>query len=81
MDRSNILHEMKKLCETAGVEKSKVFPHNFRHLFACVFYRLYKDLSRLADLLGHSNINTMRIYTCISSTEHAKQMEQLGLVV
>lgn len=81
MDRSNILHEMKKLCEAAGVEKSKVFPHNFRHLFACVFYRVHKDLSRLADLLGHSNINTTRIYTCISSTEHARQIERLGLVV
>ena len=81
MDRSNILHEMKKLCEAAGVEKSKVFPHNFRHLFACVFYRVHKDLSRLADLLGHSNINTTRIYTCISSTEHARQIEGLGLVV
>lgn len=81
MDRSNILHEMKKLCEAAGVEKSKVFPHNFRHLFACVFYRAHKDLNRLADLLGHSNINTTRIYTCISRTEHARQIEGLGLVV
>lgn len=80
MDRSNILHEMKALCEEAGVDREKVFPHNLRHLFACLFYRAEKDLSRLADLLGHSNINTTRIYTSVSGEEQARQIEGLGLV-
>lgn len=81
MDRSNILHEMKALCEEAKVDRNKVFPHNLRHLFACLFYRVEKDLSRLADLLGHSNVNTTRIYTCVSGEEQARQIEQLGLVL
>ncbi|MDO5425086.1 MAG: tyrosine-type recombinase/integrase [Eubacteriales bacterium] len=81
MDRSNVLHEMKALCETAGVERKKVFPHNLRHLFACLFYQKEKDLSRLADLLGHSNVNTTRIYTCVSGAEQERQIEQLGLVM
>ncbi len=81
MDRSNILHEMKALSRLAGVARDKVFPHNLRHLFACTFYRIEKDLSRLADLLGHSNINTTRIYTCISGEEHVRQMERLGLTI
>lgn len=81
LDRSNILHEMKALCRLAGVERSKVFPHNLRHLFACLFYKAAKDISRLADLLGHSNINTTRIYTCVSGEEQLRQLEQLGLVI
>ena len=81
MDRSNILHEMKNLCPEAGVERNKVFPHNLRHLFACLFYKAEKDLSRLADLLGHSNINTTRIYTCVSGNEQERQIENLGLVL
>lgn len=81
MDRSNILHEMKDLCLAAGVDRNKVFPHNLRHLFACVFYKEEKDISRLADLLGHSNINTTRIYTCVSGEEQERQIENLGLVV
>ena len=80
MDRSNILHEMKALCEEAGVDRKKVFPHNLRHLFACLFYQKEKDLSRLADLLGHSNVNTTRIYTCVSGDEQERQIDQLGLV-
>lgn len=80
MDRSNILHEMKSLCAEAGVDRSKVFPHNMRHLFACLFYKAEKDLSRLADLLGHSNINTTRIYTCVSGDEQERQIERLGLI-
>lgn len=80
MDRSNILHNMKALCEMAGVDRKKIFPHNLRHLFACLFYKAEKDLSRLADLLGHSNINTTRIYTSASGQEQARQIEQLGLV-
>lgn len=81
LDRSNILHEMKALCKEAGVDRKKVFPHNLRHLFACLFYKKEKDLSRLADLLGHSNINTTRIYTCVSGEEQIRQIEGLGLVV
>lgn len=81
LDRSNILHDMKALCQKAGVDRSKVFPHNLRHLFACLFYQMEKDISRLADLLGHSNINTTRIYTCVSGEEQARQIEQLGLVI
>lgn len=80
MDRSNILHNMKALCEMAGVDRKKIFPHNLRHLFACLFYKAEKDLSRLADLVGHSNINTTRIYTSVSGQEQARQIEQLGLV-
>lgn len=81
LDRSNILHEMKALCKTAGVERTKVFPHNLRHLFACLYYKVSKDLSRLADVLGHTNVNTTRIYTCVSGMEHVRQLERLGLVI
>lgn len=81
LDRSNILHEMKSLCDDAGVERSKVFPHNLRHLFACVYYQESKDLSRLSDVLGHSNINTTRIYTCVSISEHTRQIQRLGLLL
>ena len=80
LDRSNIWRDMKKLCEYAGVESSKVFPHNLRHLFAKTFYSIEKDLSRLADLLGHSNIATTRIYTMESGKSHMRQLERMGLV-
>lgn len=80
IDRSNILHEMKSLCEEAKISRSKVFPHNLRHLFACIYYKSVRDLNRLADLLGHSNINTTRIYTCVSGYEQARQVEKLNLV-
>jgi len=63
LDRSNIWNDMKKLCESAGVSKDKVFPHNLRHLFARTYYSLQKDVVRLADILGHSSVNTTRIYT------------------
>lgn len=79
MDRSNILHAMKKLCEKADVPASKVFPHNLRHLFAVTYYKEKKNLSHLADLLGHSSINTTRIYTLISCDEQERQLEGLGL--
>lgn len=81
LDRSNVLHDMKALCEEADVARDKVFPHNLRHLFACTYYQAEKDLSHLADLLGHSNINTTRIYTLVSGEEQEKQMEMLGLVI
>lgn len=80
MDRSNICHEMKALCEEAQVAESKVFPHNLRHLFACTYYKVQKDLSRLADILGHSNVNTTRIYTLVSGKTQMKRIESLGLV-
>ena len=81
LDRSNIWRDMKALCASAGVAPEKVFPHNLRHLFARTFYGLEKDLSRLADILGHSSVNTTRIYTAESGTIHARQMERLGLVI
>lgn len=81
IDRSNILHAMKKLCLEAKVERSKVFPHNLRHLFAVTYYKKERDISHLADILGHSNINTTRIYTLVSIEEQEQQIENLGLVV
>lgn len=80
VDRSNVCHEMKALGREAGVMKKKIFPHNLRHLFALTYYRAKKDISHLADLFGHSNINTTRIYTLVSGEEQAKQIEFLGLV-
>lgn len=81
LDRSNIWRDMKALCKSAGVAPEKVFPHNLRHLFARTFYALEKDLGRLADILGHSSVNTTRIYTAESGTAHARQMNRLGLIV
>ena len=66
---------------SAGVEPGKVFPHNLRHLFARTFYSLEKDISRLADILGHANVSTTRIYTAESGAVHARQIGRLGLVV
>ena len=70
---------MKSLCGAAGVSRDKVFPHNLRKLFARTYYSLDKDIARLADLLGHSSINTTRIYTRISGEEHLRQMDALRL--
>ncbi len=81
LDRSNIWRAMKALCKSAEVEPSKVFPHNLRHLFARAYYALEKDLARLADILGHSSINTTRIYTMESGTVHARQIGRMGLVI
>ena len=81
MDRSNILHEMKSVCRAAGVEKSKVFPHNLRHLFACTYYEKEKDLFHLADLLGHSSVNTTRLYTKGSGKAQVEKIEKLKLAV
>lgn len=80
LDRCAIWKMLKDLCESADVSKDKVFPHNFRHLFARTFYSLQKDIVRLADLLGHSSIETTRIYTLESGTEHRKQLQKLGLL-
>ena len=81
LDRSNIWREMKQLCESTGVEPGKVFPHNLRHLFARTYYALERDLSRLADILGHSSVTTTRIYTAESGAVHARQIGRLNLVV
>lgn len=80
MNRTNIWREMKNLCALAGVNPSKVFPHNLRHLFARTFYSLEKDIALLADILGHSNINTTRIYIITTGDEHRRRMENLRLV-
>ena len=81
LSRKQIWAEMKSICAKAGVAASKVFPHNLRHLFARLFYRICRDIVRLADVLGHSSINTTRIYLVSSGTEHARLLEKLGLVV
>lgn len=81
LDRSNIWAQMKKLCEKAKVSAGKVFPHNLRKLFARTFYSIEKDIAKLADILGHSSINTTRIYIISTGTEHRKKIERLGLVV
>lgn len=80
LDRSHIWKMLKSLCEAAGVSRDKVFPHNLRHLFARTFYSLQKDIVRLADILGHSNIETTRIYTMESGAEHRKLLQKLGLL-
>lgn len=81
LDRGNIWRQMKGLCRAAGVAASKVFPHNLRKLFARTFYGLEKDIAKLADILGHSSINTTRIYIMSTGTEHRQKIERLGLVV
>ncbi|WP_298035444.1 tyrosine-type recombinase/integrase [uncultured Dysosmobacter sp.] len=81
LNRSNIWSAMKKLCAAAGVKPSKVFPHNLRKLFARTFYCIEKDIAKLADILGHSSINTTRIYIMTTGTEHRRKIERLGLVV
>lgn len=80
LSRRQIWREMKALCQRAGVAPSKVFPHNLRHLFATTFYRISHDIVKLADLLGHSSVDTTRIYLLTSTVEHARQLEKLGLV-
>ena len=80
LNRTNIWTDMKKLCEAAGVARGKVFPHNLRHLFARTFYNLQKDIVRLADVLGHTNINTTRIYTMENGDAYRMQLQQLDLL-
>ena len=81
ISRTQIWAEMKAICDKAGVEPKKVFPHNLRHLFARLFYRVCRDIVRLADVLGHSSIETTRIYLISTGEEHARQMELLRLVL
>ena len=81
INRTNIWREMKNLCEQAGVNPQKVFPHNLRHLFARTFYGIEKDIAKLADILGHSSINTTRIYIISTGAEHRRRMEMMRLII
>lgn len=81
LNRSNIWKEMKDICKQAGVPRKKVFPHNLRHLFARTFYGIEKDIVKLADILGHSNINTTRIYIISTGAEHRRKMEMMKLII
>lgn len=81
VDRSNIWRQMKKLAADAGVEEGKVFPHNLRHLFAQCFYAVEKDIAKLADMLGHSRIETTRIYIMATGREHKRQLDKMMMVV
>lgn len=81
ISRTNIWREMKALCVEANVNPQKVFPHNLRHLFARVFYGIEKDIAKLADILGHSSINTTRIYIISTGTEHRRRMENMHLIL
>ena len=80
MSRKQIWAEMKGVCRAAGVAPSKVFPHNLRHLFARCFYRVSRDVAKLADVLGHSSIETTRIYLISTGAEHARTLDQLRLI-
>lgn len=80
LDRSTIWKMMKALCKSAGVDREKVFPHNLRHLFARTYYSIQKDIVRLADILGHSSVNTTRIYTMETYDVHCRQIQKLGLL-
>jgi len=81
LNRTNIWREMKKLCADANINPSKVFPHNLRHLFARTFYSIEKDIAKLADILGHSSINTTRIYIISTGNEHRRRMENMRLII
>ena len=81
VSRTNIWRDMKALCDKANVNPNKVFPHNLRHLFARVFYSMENDIAKLADVLGHSSINTTRIYIISTGTEHRRRMEQMRLIL
>ncbi len=80
LSRHQIWGEMKKICKTAGVDESKVFPHNLRHLFARAFFKISRDIVKLANVLGHNSIETTRIYLITTCEEHTRELEQLGLV-
>ena len=80
ISRRQVWYELKRLCKTARVEPTKVFPHNLRHMFATVFYRACRDIVKLSDLLGHSSIETTRIYLLTSGAEHQRTLDRLGLI-
>ena len=79
--RSNVWREMKSLCDLSGVRPEKVFPHNLRHLFARTFYGIERDIVKLADVLGHSSIDTTRIYVVTTGAEHKRRMENMHLII
>ena len=79
--RNNIWREMKALCKEARVNEKKVYPHNLRHLFATTFYKTEKDIAKLADILGHTSINTTRTYITTSSKEHKRKLENMRLII
>ena len=81
LGRKQLWKEMKEICGAAGVDPEKVFPHNLRHLFAVTHYSIHRDLSRLADLLGHTNVNTTRIYLKTSGAEQRRELEMMGLIL
>ena len=81
LSRRQIWYELKRLSRTAGVEASRIFPHNLRHLFAVTFYKASRDIVKLADVLGHSSIETTRIYLISTGAEHQRQLERLGLIL
>ena len=81
LNRSNVWRQMKALCRQAGVPPKKVFPHNLRHLFARTFYGIEKDIAKLADILGHSNVNTTRLYIITTGAEHQRRMETMRLII
>ncbi len=81
LDRSNIWRQMKTLCESAGVSPEKVFPHNLRHLFARTFYATEKDIAKLADILGHTSVDTTRIYIVTTGAEHRRKLENMRLIL
>lgn len=80
LSRRQIWSELKSLCRHAGVNASKVFPHNLRHLFATTFYRVSKDIAQLANILGHSSVETTRIYLTTSGVEQVRRLDRLGLI-
>lgn len=81
VDRSNIWREMKKLGANVNILEKKVFPHNLRHLFAVIYYRAFRDIISLADILGHSSVDTTRVYTATTGREYKKRLESLGLII
>ena len=81
VNRTNVWRDMKNLCKDAGVKPEKVFPHNLRHLFARTFYNIDKDIAKLADILGHSSIDTTRIYIISTGAEHRRLIEKMKLIL
>ncbi len=81
VNRSNVWRMMKKLCQLAGVKAEKVYPHNMRHLFARTFYKIKNDIAKLADVLGHSNIDTTRIYIKSTGREHKRQLDKMKMII
>lgn len=81
LDRSNLWREMKRLCKVTQIDERKVFPHNFRHLFAVCFYQMEKDIVKLADILGHSSVETTRIYMKTPGKEHRRLLNQMRMII